>query len=332
MKDLLKRSRTVLIAYILLQAWRTRKRFASGKIDSPSGATTVHRPLETSLEYVNRVFADFVRYGNLTPDQIRGKRMLEFGPGDNVGVALRFLAWGAAEVICVDKYFAPHEAERERQLYLAIRDGLNAEEKRCFDDAVSLQAGIQFNPRRTRYIHGVGAEDADGAFNDSEFDFIISRGVLQGVDLERCVRVIHKLLAPGGISLHKSDLRDHGMFSGTGHHPLEFLTISESVYRKMTEGTDRPNRAHLDDYRRLLEQYKFDYQLYRVGVISRQYIPIPQDIVPHKLSLEHGVDYTDADLAMVREIRPRLHPRYHSLTDEDLLTSGLFIVCRKPAE
>jgi hypothetical protein len=32
----------------------------------------------------------------------------------------------------------------------------------------------------------------------------------------------------------------------------------------------------------------------------------------------------------VREVRPRLNPRYRDLSDEDLMVAGIFIIARKP--
>src|SRR5262245_22881352 len=77
------------------------------KIRRSSGNTEVligspHRTwlVAASVEYINRVFDDYLAYGNLGYDEIRDKVVLELGPGDNLGVALRFLAAGASRVVC----------------------------------------------------------------------------------------------------------------------------------------------------------------------------------------------------------------------------------------
>jgi len=302
-----------------------------GKIDSAGGATTVHRPVQDSLNYVNRVFQDFVTYGNLTPEIVQGRRYVEFGPGDNVGVALRFLAWGAREALCLDKYFPPHDTERERQLYIKLREQMSPAERRNFDTAVSLENKLQFNEDKIRYLYGKGAEDADEAVELRSCDLVVSRAVLQGVDNEKTFAAIDRILAPGGITLHKADLRDHGMFSGNGYHPLEFLTVSDLVYGWMTHGTDRPNRCHIDYYRRKLEQYGFQYRIYRSGLIRRGYVPVDEEIVPHKQEWQAGVDYDESYVRLIEEIRPRLRAPYRFLSDADLLTSGIFICATRPA-
>ena len=52
---------------------------------------------------------------------------MEIGHGDNLGVALRFLAAGAAEVICLDKFYSKRDPERQREIYLALRAQLDDE-------------------------------------------------------------------------------------------------------------------------------------------------------------------------------------------------------------
>ena len=68
-----------------------------GRRDGPMGATHQRFELEGGLEYIDRVFSDYLTYGSLGPADLEGARILELGPGDNLGVALRFAAAGAAE-------------------------------------------------------------------------------------------------------------------------------------------------------------------------------------------------------------------------------------------
>jgi hypothetical protein len=328
MKETVKKSRFALISYITARSYLNRIRFRSGNIESAGGATTVHRPLEESLGYIRHQFDDWIRYAGLTPERLAGKRIVEFGPGDNVGVSLRMLALGAAEAVCMDKYFPPHDTERERQIYRHIREELNGEERRRFDDAVSLEPDLRFNEKRIRYIYGKGAEDADEALPPSSVDIILSRGVLQSVDTEKCFAAMDRILKPGGLTGHKIDLRDHGMFSGNGYHPLEFLTLSDWVYQMMVRNTDRPNRLHMNYYRAKCAAYGWPAEYYRCAVIAEGYVP--RDIDPYVKDLEKGIHYTDADLELVRSIRPRLTREYAALSDEDLLTGALFLVTEKP--
>src|SRR3989344_8004674 len=59
-------------------------------------------PKERS-RYSEEVFYDYFRYSGFTADFLKGKRILEIGPGENLGVALQCLAYGAEKVVCIDR-------------------------------------------------------------------------------------------------------------------------------------------------------------------------------------------------------------------------------------
>jgi hypothetical protein len=65
-------------------------------------------------------------------------------------------------------------------------------------------------------------------------------------------------------------------------------------------------------------------------VVRFGYAKPPIEVLPHKARIEHGVDYTDETLNLIRSIRPRLARRYGHLSDEALMVSGIFLVARKP--
>src|SRR5262245_61966106 len=95
MKALARKSKTAIIASKLYTNWRMRRSRVKGSIDAEMGSTHSRKPIDESLAYIEAVHADYCRYVQLTPEMIRGKRIVELGCGDNVGVALRFLADGA---------------------------------------------------------------------------------------------------------------------------------------------------------------------------------------------------------------------------------------------
>jgi len=57
---------------------------------------------------------------------------------------------------------------------------------------------------------------------------------------------------------------------------------------------------------------------------------MPVEVIPHKQNLQVGVDYPADTAALVKEIRPQILPRYRDLSEEDLITAGIFLVARKP--
>lgn len=323
-----KRSKWLLVGYIIVNSARLRLRTSLGRIDSLIGAVSRNRPLEETVEYIHRVYDDYRVYGDLSDEAIQGKRIVEIGPGDNAGVALKFLAAGAANVVCLDRFKTVRDPEHERRIYLAIRDRLNEQERQRFDDAIDLRDGIRLNESRLRCVYGVSAEQADRVLGYGSADAVISRAVIEEVyRIDELFESMHRLLAPGGRMAHKVDLRDYGMFSANGYHPLEFLTLPDVVYELMSKNAARPNRRRMDYYRSKMAELGYHTKIYITCIVTPEG---SVEIVPPKPVLEQGVDYGERALDAVRSIRPRLARRFRDLSDENLLAGSIFLAARKP--
>ncbi len=326
LKQIARKSKTGIIAYRIYDDWSAGRRFESGKIESTSGSTHQQWPLSKSLSYIKDVFEDYLKYANLAPDGLESKRILEAGHGDNVGVALRMLAAGARHVTCLDKFYSEADPEQQSAIYQALREELDARSRARFDEAISMAGGIETNPERLACVYGKGIEEADSLFDANGFDLIVSRAVLEySPDSDRAFAVMNDLLVPGGLMLHKIDLRDDGMFSSRGLHPLTFLTISDRVYRMMTARSGRCNRKMIDCYRQKLEAMNYAARFYVTGIIG-----CGEEVTPHKEKIEFNVDYDDYTVALINQIRPDLIGRYRRLTDEELMVCGIFVAARKP--
>jgi len=314
----------ILGAHLVVNRW-SWMRHALGRVDSPNGSSHKNLSLEKSLAYIDRVFSDYLRFSGLTPRALEGKRVLEVGPGDNLAVALRFLSAGAAEVVCIDRFFSWRDPEKERRIYLAVRDALTASEKILFDNAVDLTAGIQFNTEKLRYIYGRGIEEACRTMAPACLDLIVSCAVLEEItNPDAMFSALDGLLKPGGMHIHKIDLRDYGMLSRFGYHPLEFCTIPDGLYRYASKFSP-PNRLRIDYYRGKMEELGYESQVFITCVCGRK-----AEFGQFKTSLERGIDFSDQDLAEIEAIRSRLLPRFRNLSAEDLLATGLAVVAKKP--
>jgi SAM-dependent methyltransferase len=279
-----------------------------GTARSDTGATHARLSVEQSVAYVDAVFEDYARHGLGGPDAVRGKRVLEIGPGDSLGVALRLLAAGAAEVVCVDRFRIERNGERERAVYRALGA----------DPGPALASGA------LRVLEGVGVEDAPPIASEGRFDLVASCAVLEEVDdLEHALGAVDRLLRPGGRTVHRVDLRDYGIFTAAGGHPLAFLTVRHGLYRAMTAGSPSPNRALASDYERALRELGHDVELLVTQVLGGE----PTE---PRSRLEAGVDYGEPERALVEAIRPRLRPRWRERPLEDLLVCGILVRSRKP--
>lgn len=325
LKKLAGQSKTLIIAHRIVDNWRRRRAFKAGNTVTAYGSTHEFWSLEKSVSYIELVYNEYLEYSGLGSQAFRGRRILEVGPGDNFGVALKFLVAGATQVVCLDKFYSERNADQQTRIYLELRKQLSPEETRVFDDAIKLDGGIELNPERVRYIYGHGIEEADQILEPASFDFIVSRAVIHNVyDIDRGFEAMDRLLKPGGCMLHKIDLSDEKMFSSRGMHPLTFLTIPERIYYLMASDSGKPNRKLAGDYREQMQKRGYDARLLVSAVLGEG------PLTPYKESIEPGLDYSEKTLALIDQIRPRLAAQYRDRSDAELATTGIFLIGRKP--
>src|ERR1700694_4903338 len=160
----------------------------------------------------------------LTPEKIRGMTVLELGPGFNIGIPLHFLADGAEKVVGSDKFVPLQTSGYFVELYRSLRSGLKDDEKARFDQGVRLSDKVEVNPQRVQYIYGKEVDDLVSALGRNSMDLIVSNAVMEEIhDFDTAFSSMDQLLKPGGYMVHRIDLRNYGMFSKYGYHPLEFL-------------------------------------------------------------------------------------------------------------
>jgi hypothetical protein len=320
------RSKTFVVGFNIYNNWRFSRRFRVGNAASDHGVVHAGLDLPASLSYIDISYDVFVKCPGFSADMFHGRSILEAGTGDNFGLALLFLASGANRVVTIDKFYSKRDPEQQRRIYLAMRERLGPEARARFDRAIDLSSGIKTDENVLRYIYGTGIEEADRFLPGERFDFVISKGALQDVPaIDRAFEVMDALLAPGGWMMHKIDLSDQGMFSRNGQHPLTYLTIPDQVYGWMSTHSGKANRRRRGCYERALKDRGYDIRVLVTRLLGRE-----RELRMYKPRLEDGVDYGASERALIHAIRPRLLPRYRRLSTEELLTSGIFVLARKP--
>ena len=325
LKKIAAQSKTLIIVHRIFDNWRRRRAFKAGNTVSAYGSTHEHWSLEKSVSYIDLVYREYIEYSGLAPEAFRGSRILEVGPGDNFGVALKFLAVaGAEKVVCLDKFYSERNVDQQTRIYQELRKQLNADEAKVFDDAIKLDNGIELNPERLHYIYGHGVEEADQILEPASFDFILSRAVIHNVyDIERGFEAMDRLLVPGGYMMHKIDLSDENMFSSRGMHPLTFLTIPERIYFLMASDSGKPNRKLIGDYQEQLLKRGYDTKILISTVLGEG------PLARYKEKIERGVDYGNKTVSLINEIRSNLAAPYRKRSEAELATTGIFLVATK---
>jgi SAM-dependent methyltransferase len=325
LKRIAGQSKTLIIAHRIFDNWRRRRAFKAGNTVTAYGSTHGSWSLEKSVNYINLVYREYLEYAGLGPEALRGSCILEVGPGDNFGVALKFLAAGAKRVVCLDKFYSERNVEQQTRIYHELRKQLSPDEARVFDECIKLDGDIVLNEERLQYIYGHGVEEADQILEPGSFDFIVSRAVIHNVyDIDRGFEAMDGLLAPGGYTLHTIDLRDENMFSSRGMHPLTFLTIPERIYYLMASDSGKPNRKLISDYREQMHKRGYDGKILVTRVLGAG------PLVPHKEQIEQGVDYSEKTLSLINEIRPKLATTFRDRSDAELAATGIFLIGKKP--
>ncbi len=208
--------------------------------------------VEQIVEYFERSFTDY--RDRLQLDDagfaafLKGRRVLEYGPGDILGVALLMYAAGAEHVHCVDRFPLENVSAKNARVYQRLLERLG-EPARQRAGSAFVQPGQPLSGFRRECVDYRITGDGLAARAES-YDFIISRAVLEHVNsLEGTLADVELCLAPGGVSVHNVDLRSHNL---DRYRPYDFLTWPSWAYRLMYSHKGFPNRWRPGRYRDIL--------------------------------------------------------------------------------
>jgi SAM-dependent methyltransferase len=289
-----------------------------------SGSTGLSMSVEDAAGYANRVVADYLTYGaGGDVERLKGRDVLEIGPGDNLGVALLLLAKGARTVTCIDGFAPNFDARHNSRIYGTIYNTLSAEERERVQDVVTLQADGTATVGGDRLIsrYSVPMDAVATPLEPQSYDIIISRAVLEHLgNLEMGWKNMVRCLRLDGEMWHKVDFRCHNLFGQI--HPLYFLTISDSLWNLISRPDPTLNRLRLPTYRELAARDFRDSRFYITHIAGEN------EFLPHIESLVPGTHYNQRNVDGIRSIRPRLQKYFSDYSDEDLLVTGVFLALR----
>lgn len=321
----MRRPKWLIITKNIWHNYAHRMRLTFGHIDTEHGATHMGWTVNKSLAYIDTVYSDYLRYAGLDETSLQHKTVLEIGPGDNLGVALKFLAAGAGQVVCLDRFRAKRDRKQEYAIYDRLRETLDDNARRRFDKAIDLEHQT-INPEKLTVMYGVSIEDADSVLPTAHFDLIVSRAVLMEIEhTDRAFTVMDRLLRNGGYSIHKvAPLHDYRMFRNHGYHPLEFLTVPDALYRRMVSDSGKPNRRLMSHYRE-----QFVSRSYATSVQCVRLLGSVEPLPPGITDIGMAARESERAQQLLSEIRPRLPERYKKAAAEDLIVEDIFVVAKK---
>ncbi|MFA7359940.1 MAG: methyltransferase domain-containing protein [Candidatus Kapaibacterium sp.] len=275
--------------------------------------------IDTSVIYINQVYNDYIENSGLKTENLIGKEILEIGPGENFGVALKFLASGARKVVCVDKFNSLLDNEKQFKVYSNLLSQFTSEERDLLKDVISLNSeNFSINENRLRFINN-SVEQLVSYFEPQHFDFIISRAVLEHVyKIDEALKTMDVLLKKNGYMLHEVDFRDHGIFTNYNLHPLTMHEINEEKWNVMASNFGAPNRKMMGYYQTFFHKNNYNYDTIIVKLhITDEYLKLKQ------------LSQKDISETLNLWINHRLTKRYWSNFESEMFIGAAFFSAQK---
>ena len=325
MNKICRRSIAPIIAWGILRNYTCKQKFITGRKVRLVGTSDTGRTVNQSLAYIDNVYQTYRKYAG-AQDSVNpwaGMKVLELGPGENFGVALRFIADGADRVVCADKYVIERNPLQESLIYRGLAEGMSNAQRRRLAGVLEFDGDVaRLNLERITYVTGCPAETLDGALPWAPYDLLVSWAVMQYVkDAGTALRSFSRVLRRDqGVMLHKIDFRDDGMFSQFGHHPLTFMCLSECLYGLMTGNLLRPNRLCASGFEEQMKEFGFNTEL-----LVSQLVGMDKEFSSFIPFAELPGRETDAADRIVRPLYGRLAEEYKGFSERQLAVCGAFL-------
>lgn len=247
----------------------------------------------------NEYFEKLNIQSNDISDYLKGKSVLEYGPGDVPGVGLLMYAYGASHVSCIDRFPLVKLSEKNVKVINTLIEKLDGEKKKraisCLVDENDIQKGF-----KKECIEYLVKQNGLSNYTD-KIDLIISRAVLEHVnDLTATFRDMTNALKKNGVAIHLVDLKSHGLHQ---KNILDFLSWPIWLWNLMYSNKGVPNRWRVDRYINIAENTPLHLRMLE-----------PTDI---------------ADLNTVQEVMPYLSPIFKGISKEQLSWLGFWLVMYK---
>ena len=171
-------------------------------------------------------------------EALRGRSILEIGPGMDLGVPLLAAGLGA-EAYAIDRYPCPFDPKVHPEVYRLLLERAAAALPGF--DPTPIEECLAAGAHRARRLHwaDLGLEDLlderlreRHAIPTAGIDITYSNATFEHLaDGRAAIEALFVVTAPGGVGFHQIDLRDHRDFS----RPLEYLTLAPDEFRALFE-------------------------------------------------------------------------------------------------
>ena len=208
----------------LLSGYTTPKPFALDQVD---------KCIDYDVTIANRFLDNLAKCG---ASDLNGKRVLELGPGSDLGVGLILISKGASAYVAFDRHNLAGDVPAAFYEKLAHR--------------VPIDLGALSDGRITYIAH----EDFDlAAAVSTRIDIVLSNAAFEHFDdVEATVKDLSTITNPGAKVAIEIDLQTHSRWIRNAD-PNNIYRYSEMLYR-FFKYPGQPNRLRPDEYRRAFER------------------------------------------------------------------------------
>ena len=164
---------------------------------------------------------------------LSGRWFLEIGPGQDFGMPLVLMGYGA-KVVLIDRFLCQWTAQIHRPFYRRLKQRA-AEEFPGLDlDPIERVIAADSHAIEGMVAVRTGLESVDFLRSDL-IDISYSNATFEHLaDIPQAIVELGRITRPGGIGFHQIDLRDHRSVD----KPLEYLTLSEAEYQELVAARD----------------------------------------------------------------------------------------------
>jgi SAM-dependent methyltransferase len=238
--------------------------------------------------YVKGVFESHLAKIGLTGENLRGKTILEIGPGDSVGTAMIAYCYGARSILIDTGKFA----KTSFQIYSDLADFLLHFGLRPPD--LNGVKNLDDLLERCNACYLTNGLTSFSKVETASIDLIFSQAVLEHIrkhEFDETMRECFRVIKPNGVVSHRIDLRDH--LGGA----LNNLRFSEKIWESkfFTDSGFYTNRIQFGEMCSAFKQAGFSIDV--LGVERWEHLPTPQNAlaepfrsIPEELLLIKGFD------------------------------------------
>ena len=246
------------------------------------------------VEYALKIFQEHILSMGINLNDLKGKTILELGPGDSITTALIASSYGARAIL-IDSHSA---AIKDIKFYKHLALKLKAYDINVIDlSIVSSFEEILSILDSEYYVHGI---NSFSEIQSNTIDYIFSQAVLEHIrkkDFSKLMDENRRVIKDFGLISHSVDLKDHLSYA------LNNLRFSESIWESefMSQASFYTNRIGFDEMIRRFNSAKFNVDLKMVKRWDKLPTPRKRMALPFKNLSEENL--------LVSEFKVLLKPK-----------------------